>query len=86
MVTVKDFDSDCEWSWLIGEESEKLHVKANEEEHILCRKVDGNNRQGAHEFERNCVDVEEPTKGVIGVLVNNELRIVDKETLFAIVM
>ena len=45
---MKDFDSDCEWKWLIGEESEKLYVKVNEEEHKACKKVDENNRQGMH--------------------------------------
>ena len=81
-MSVKDFDSDCEWEWLIGEESEKLHVKVNEEEHMVHRKEDENNRQGVCEFERNCADIEESTEGVIGVFVNNKLRIVDKKKLF----
>ena len=58
MITVKDFDSDCEWKWLIGEESEKLYTKVNEEEYKACKKVDENNRKSVNEFERNCVDVE----------------------------
>ena len=81
-TTVKDFDYDCEWEWTIGEESKKLHAKENEEEHNVCRKVDENDRQGVCEFEESFIDVEELTKGVIGVFVNNKLRIVDKEKDF----
>ena len=31
MITVKDFDSDCDQKWLVSAENEKLHVKVNEE-------------------------------------------------------
>ena len=44
--------------------------------------MDENNRQGAHEFEKNCIDVEELTEGVIGVFVNNKLRIAGEEIDF----
>ena len=39
VVIVKDFDSDYEWIWLFVEESEKLHMKVNVEEHVVHRKV-----------------------------------------------
>ena len=36
VTIVKDFDSDCKWKWLIGEESKKLYVKVNREEYKAC--------------------------------------------------
>ena len=82
-VTVKDFDSNCEWKLLIGEESDKTHAKSNEEECAVRRKADESNRQGACEFERNCVDIEESAEGVVGVLVSNKLRIADEKKDFS---
>ena len=67
---------------MFSEESETLHVKLNEEEHMLHKKVDENNRHGVCEFERNFVDIEESNEGVIGVFVKNKLRIVDKKKDF----
>ena len=40
VMTVKDFDSDCEQKWLISAESEKLHMKVNEEKHKVYKKAD----------------------------------------------
>ena len=57
-------------------------MKVNEEDHMVHIKADENNIQGVYEFGKKCVDVEESTESVIGVFVNNKLRIVDKKKDF----
>ena len=39
IVTVKNFHSDCEWKWLINNNSERLHTKENESVHKAHAKI-----------------------------------------------
>ena len=38
IVTVKDFQKDCEWNWLVNMHSELFHVKENNDQHKACEK------------------------------------------------
>ena len=66
MRTTKDFKAECEWKWLVNNNSEILHVKENNK----------------HECEKEEDDIEEYCEGTIVVHVNDKLLIIGKNSNF----
>ena len=62
--------------------NERLHVKGNNNAHKVYKKVNKNNGQNKHECEKEEEDIEEACEGIIGVNVNDKLRIIDKNNNF----
>ena len=56
--------------------------KGNDDECEVHEKISDNNRQRNYEHEKECDEIAEKNKGVIGVFVNNELRITDENYNF----
>ena len=80
--TTKDFKAECEWKWLINNHSERLYVKDDNAMHKVYVKVSDNNGQNKYEYEKEEEEIEVQCEGVIGVFVNNKLRIIDTNSDF----
>ena len=54
-MSVKDFQDDCEWKWIVNKQNERLHVKENSDGHKKYKKVSENNRQSNCEYKINAM-------------------------------
>ena len=82
VTTVKDFQKYFEWKWFASMNSEWLRVKVNNDACKVNAKVNENNRQSAYKYENKCDEIEEQSKGLIGVFINNKLIIIDDNCNF----
>ena len=67
---------------MLSEHVELLCVKGNDDEFKAHEKVSENKSQGKHENKKEWDEIDEQNEGVIELLINNKLRIIEENCNF----